>query len=107
MTWNDIKERIKKKSGYEISTRIILIPYGKPRTVGTQKEKGLWSLVNEGFTSLGYFIAPEIPESVFLRNCDTIEITPSQLEVAKLSLEYIYNILYNDAETIDNNNEQR
>lgn len=93
--WNKIKEQIKASSGLELKTVMILVPCGKPKQVGTRLEKELWTLAAEGFIKLGYHIAPEIPESSSIRNCNTIELTPQQKEKSLEALTYIYDIIYN------------
>ena len=91
--WNKLKEQIKQQSGYEIKTEVILVQCGKPKQVGTRQEKELWELLKEGFSKFAH-IAPEIPDSSSIRNCDTVEITPKQKEVAGEALAFITSIIY-------------
>lgn len=96
MFCNGLKEKLKLETEYEINPRIILIPNGKPVKVGTKQERKLWNELALSFHEIGYFIAPEIPESSSLRRCNTIEITEDQLKVSLDTLEYISATIFNN-----------
>lgn len=103
MYWETLKEKAKMQSGWEITTKLILVPCLKPKGVGTASEKELWNKI-KGKLEILYKVAPEIPNSSDIRRCDTMDITPGQLKAAGESLQYIANLIYdpnndNDEET--------
>lgn len=91
--WEDLKEETLKKTGWEIKTRMILVPCLKPKGVGTTQEKELWNKIKEKFEQL-YHVAPEIPNSSDIRRCDTMDITPGQLKAAGDTLRDIATFIY-------------
>lgn len=92
--WENIKDEAKKQTGYEITTKMILVPCLKPKTVGTQAEKEFWYKVKSSYEKL-YHVAPEIPNSSDVRRTDTMVITPGQMKAAGETLNFIANIIYN------------
>lgn len=94
MRWRDLKEEIKIKTDFDITTDMVLVPCLKPRSVGTDQEKELWGKVKAKFEEL-YHVAPEIPNSSDIRRADTMDITPGQMKAAGDTLNYIAELIYN------------
>lgn len=101
--WQNLKDEAQKETGFEIKTRMILVPCLKPKGVGTIDEKELWSKIKVEFEKR-YYVAPEIPNSTAIRRADTMDITPGQMKVAGETLNYIANLIYHT--NTENYNEQ-
>lgn len=93
MYWETLKKKAMEQSGWEIKTQLILVPSLKPKGVGTNAEKELWTKIKGKMETL-YRVAPEIPNSSDIRRCDTMDITPGQIKAAGDSLQYIVNLIY-------------
>lgn len=94
MYWQNLIEEARERTNFEISTQMILVPCLKPKGVGTAAEKELWGKLRTKFEKL-YHVAPEIPNSSYIRRVDTMVMTPEQLKAAGEALNYIANIIYN------------
>lgn len=103
--WDKFKASAKKQTGLDIKTKVILVPCRKPKAVGTRDEIELWNMIKDGYAKL-YYVVPEIPQSADIRRCDTMAITPAQLQVAGDSLSEIAKIIYDPNMNEDGNKEQ-
>ena len=105
MYWQNLKEEAEQQAGFEIKTRMILVPSLKPIGVGTNAEIELWEKIRTKFEEL-YYVAPEIPNSSKIRRADTMDITPDQMKVAGDTLHFIANLIYDpNKNNNDENNE--
>lgn len=104
--WENMKVEAKQQTGYEITTKMIMVPCLKPKSVGTNAEKVLWYKIKSTYEEL-YYVAPEIPNSSEIRRVDSMYITPGQLKVAGETLYFIANIIYNpNTDNDDESNEE-
>lgn len=93
--FNNVKNRIKKETGYDIPAEIVLVPCRKPKNSGTKDEVKYWEKVRDIFKKI-YHVTSEIPQSVEIKlRCDTLDLTPQQEKIAGETLYEIFNIIYN------------
>lgn len=87
-----------KMNGREMKAKLIIVPNLYDASVGTKEEKERWLEVRKIFSNYGVF-APNIPRRAHLeQRVGTFGFFDKQLEFCKESMDFLYNLIFENNE---------